>query len=111
MASPETGQIGEGTEGNVAIVVSWKGIGVISDVDVFVTLDGAPAGSGSFVQGFVLNLTTTEGVHEIGVKASFRRSTVTLNTERNRSYRVDLQYSRMSGKFQLKSSETDGEAH
>jgi len=111
VVSPETVQIGEGTEGNVSIVVSWKGLGMISDVDVFVTLDGKPAGSGSFVQGFVLDLTTTEGVHEIGVKASFRSTTMTLNTEWNRSYQVDLQYSRMSGKFKLKSSETDGEAH
>jgi len=109
VVTPETVKIGEETAGNVVIVVSWKGLGMISDVDVFVTLDGSPAGSGSFVQGFELTLPTTEGEHEIGVKASFRSTAVTLNTESNSSYRVDLQYSRMSGKFKLKSSEIEGE--
>ena len=43
------------------------------------------------------------------VKAAFRRSKVTLTTQRNKRYRVDLKYSRMSGKFTLESSEADEE--
>ena len=104
--SPEPAQVVTGTEGAVPIVISWAGMGMAADVDVYVTLDGAPAGSGTFINGFVLNLTTTEGIHEIGVKAGFRKTSVTLTTEANKSYRVDLRYSRVSGKFKLESSET-----
>lgn len=105
--SPGVAQTVTGTERTIPLVVSWQGAGMATDVDVYVTLDGAPVGSGSFIRGFVLNLMTTEGVHEVGVKAAFRRSKVTLTTQRNKRYRVDLKYSRMSGKFTLESSEAD----
>ena len=110
VGSPPATQIGEGAEGNVAIVVSWQGKAAMdAGFEVQVSLDGAPVGSGSFVEGFVQNLTTTEGAHEIGVKMAFRRSSVTLHTESNKSYRVDLEHSTFSGKFRLKTSETDGQ--
>ena len=48
----------------------------------------------------------TEGAHEIGVKASFRKTSVTLQAEAGKRYRVDLKYSRMSGKFTLETSAT-----
>ena len=104
--SVEPAPVSAGSTGAVPLTVSWAGAGMAADVDVYVTLDGAPAGSGSFIRGFTLNLTMTEGAHEIGVKASFRKTSVTLQAEAGKRYRVDLKYSRMSGKFTLETSAT-----
>ena len=54
-------------DNNVVLIVDWKGMFMAYDREIQVWFDGVLAGSGSFNEGFNLQIPTIEGVHKIYV--------------------------------------------
>jgi hypothetical protein len=95
-----TGKTVEGIK-DVALEIYWKGAFVIMDTNISIFLDGVMIGSGSFVKGFSLQAQTTSGDHTVVLQASGRTTSTTFETEQNKKYRINLDYSRAWGKLKM----------
>jgi hypothetical protein len=95
-------------DGNVTIQVNWAGAFAINEQDVLILMDNTVVGTGSFNNGFRLQLRTTPGVHTISTNALLGIRTppsVIINTIQNKNYQVKLDYSRAWGNFKMSYSE------
>jgi hypothetical protein len=101
---PQTGAVIEkkGTgPTDVMLEIIWKGAYVLMDSEISIYLDEALVGSGSFVKGFSLEVPTTSGGHNVVLKFNGRSTSTSIQTESNKKYRVDIDYSRAWGKFKM----------
>ena len=89
----------------VSLLFNWKGAYVVADAPVVIAIDDITDTFGSFKKGFNVQIPTVAGVHKIKViLAGIRSSVATVKTESNKSYQVEIQYSRAWGsiKFEIK---------
>jgi hypothetical protein len=88
-------------DNNVTLAIHWEGMFMAFDREIQIWLDGVLAGSGSFNQGFNLQIRTTEGVHTISLNQKGTNPNITIHVEKNKNYRVDLDYNRFTSKYKL----------
>jgi hypothetical protein len=96
---------GDASDG-IPLTVNWKGSNTAIDYPIQVWIDGQLAGSGSFVHGFNLPLKTTEGSHTISLNKKGAPPAATLQAVKDRSYQVEVEFSKFSAKFKLVVSES-----
>jgi tetratricopeptide (TPR) repeat protein len=93
----------------IPLTVNWKGSRTAYDYPLQVWIDGNLAGSGSFVHGFNLALQTTAGPHTLSLNKNGAAPAVAFQAVKDRSYQVELEFSKFAAKFKLALSESGRE--
>jgi hypothetical protein len=86
------------------LTVAWRGGFVLKDNPVTVLLDRQPIGSGSFERGFEISCATRAGPHT--VRLTFRSADHNFAAREGGSYRIELAWDRMWGKFTMTGAES-----
>jgi len=79
--------------------IHFDGLWGLVDMSVAIAFDGLPLGKGSLIDGFGYTVQCTTGEHELSVRAAWGKRVYRLVFPRPGAYRIDLEYSRVMGKF------------